>query len=105
MLGPGFSTTFSSSSRRAMAMTSRNESSLMAAISAVGMDAREKQHLRLVDVANAGDHALIEEHIRDRLGRPCAHASKCFLRVKRVGEQIRAKRCDRAMTGKGRTPG
>jgi hypothetical protein len=52
-------------------------------------DAREKQRFAAIDVADAGDHPLINEHVTNRSSRAGTKVGCCTVTVPRVIEYVR----------------
>jgi hypothetical protein len=52
------------------------------------MHARQEQHLGFVDVADAGDDALIEQRRRDRAMAARDDAADRFVAIERLAQQI-----------------
>ena len=61
--------------------------------------ATDEKRFRFVDVADAGDHALIEEDIADFLVRLLADASQSLIDIERFAEEIGTVRGNRAEFG------
>ena len=83
--------TLASRNRRAVAIRHVERRRPERATGANGLTRQREQHLGLVDVADAGHDALVEQHVGDRLS-PAArlHAPQRLRRVEALSQQVGA---------------